>query len=330
MQVFKLIIDLEDDTGLTFNALVDRPAHNKSLLAFDKEQKRELHFNDSKRMITGVAISANQLIYRFDHDLGDYYVYFEPKEVEKMVLKMSREQLLSSVNLMHDSSKVVNGITFIEGYFVSDTKRPPNDSENVQNGSYVMTYYVENEALYNEIKSGKYVGFSVEGIFDQIPVKIKSNNKNQNQMKKKNLFALVFGKDEQTFAEATTQDGVVLTYEGDLAVGTAVFVMDADGNQVSAPEGNHMLEDGRTIVLDANGIVTEVIEVSEEGEEMPEDVTLAEVVNVMKTLNENFEAYKKEIEEKFETLAKNEVPAKKKFSRKEGAKTWKDLVKESK
>lgn len=330
MQVFKLIIDLEDDTGLTFNALVDRPAHNKSLLAFDKDNRKELHFNDSKRMITGVAISANQLIFRHDHDLGEYYVYFEPKEVEKMVLKMSREQLLSSVNLMHDSNKVVNGITFIEGYFVSDSKRPPNDNENVQNGSYVMTYYVENEALYNEIKSGKYVGFSVEGIFDQIPVKIKSNNKNQNKMskEKKSLFGLVFGKEQKKFAEATTTDGVMLTYEGDLEVGTAVFITDDEGNQVSAPEGSHTLEDGRTLVLDANGIVTEIVEV--ETEEMPEDVSLSEVVDVLKTLNENFEAYKKDVEAKFEALAESKVPAKKKFNRKDGVKTWKDLVKESK
>ena len=329
MKVFKLLIDLEDETGLTFNALVDRPAHNKSLLAFDKEHKRELHFNDSKRMISGVAISSNQLIYRFDENLGDYYVYFEPKEVEKMVLKMSRQQLLSSVNLMHDSKKVVKGITFIEGYFVTDTKRPPNDTENVQNGSYVMTYYVEDETLYNEIKGGRYVGFSVEGIFDQIPVKIKSNNKNQNKMSKgkKSLFGIVFGKDQKKFAEATTTDGVVISYEGDLEVGTAVFITDDEGNQVSAPEGSHTLEDGRTIEVDANGIVTEVMEVEEEV--MPEDVTLSEVVDVLKTLNENFENYKKETESKFEKLAEAKVPGKKKFER-TGEKTWKDLVKESK
>ena len=199
MEVFKLIVDLDDDTGLTFNALVDRPAHNKSLIAFDKEgSKKLMHFNDSKRMITGVAISANQLIFRSDPNLGNYYVYFEPTEVEKMVRKMSRQQLLSSVNLMHDSKKVVKGITFMEGYFVSDSKRPLNDSENVQNGSYVMTYYVEDEGLYNEIKGGRYVGYSVEGIFDQIPMQIKKSNINQksNKMKKVSLSKLIFGKEK--------------------------------------------------------------------------------------------------------------------------------------
>ena len=325
MEVFKLIVDLDDDTGLTFNALVDRPAHNKSLIAFDKEgSKKLMHFNDSKRMITGVAISANQLIFRSYPNLGNYYVYFEPTEVEKMVRKMSRQQLLSSVNLMHDSKKVVKGITFMEGYFVSDSKRPLNDSENVQNGSYVMTYYVEDEGLYNEIKGGRYVGYSVEGIFDQIPMQIKKSNINQksNKMKKVSLSKLIFGKEK--FAEATTADGVVLTYEGELEVGTAVFVMDAEGNSIAAPEGSHTLEDGRTIVLDGSGIVTEVVEVEEEA--APEDVELSEVIAVMQEMAKQI----KTLEAKFSKFQEEKVPGAKKFSRKEGAKTWKDLTKEVK
>jgi len=321
MQIFKLKIDLDDDSGLTFNALVDRPAHNKSLMAFDKDAPKKMYFSDSKRMITGVAISANQLIYRFDEQLGEYYVYFEPKEVEKMILKMSRQQLLSSVNLMHDSKKVVSGITFIEGYFVSDTKRPPNDTQNVQNGSYVMTYYIEDEVLYNEIKNGRYVGFSVEGVFDQIPINIKTktNNKKQNKMKKKNLFAMVFGK--QKFAEATTVDGIVLSYEGELATGTAVFITDAEGNQVAAPEGSHTMEDGKTVVIDADGIITEVTD-AEADDTMPEDVELSEVIEVLQELSKKYNT----LEAKFEAFKKGTVKGKTKFSRKNDSPTWQEIV----
>lgn len=320
MDVYKLIVDLDDDTGLTFNALVDRPAHSKSLLAFNKDEPTKMFFNDSKRMITGVAISANQLIYRNDPQLGAYYVYFEPKEVEKMVLKMSRQQLLSSVNLMHDSKQVVKGITFIEGYFVSDNKRPVNDDENVQNGSYVMTYFVEDEALYNQIRAGKYVGFSVEGIFDQIPMQIKKSNINKkpSKMKKQSSLAkLIFGKEK--FAEVTTADGVMLSYEGELAVGTAVFVMDEEGNAVTAPEGTHVLEDGTSLVVDASGIVTEIIE----AEAAPEDVELSEVIEVLQELSRA----QKALEAKFDKFTKESVPAVKKFKRTEGAsKTWKEMT----
>lgn len=41
------------------------------------------------------------------------------------------------------------------------------------------------------------------------------------------------------FAEVTLMDGeTVLSYDGELAEGTAVFVIGEDGEQVPAPEGN--------------------------------------------------------------------------------------------
>lgn len=319
MQVFKLLIDLDDDSGLTFNALVDRPAHNKKLIAFDKDKDRvSLSFNDEKRMVTGVAISANQLIQRFDSSMGMYYVYFEPKEIEKMVLKLSRQKLLSSVNLMHDNKKVVNGITFVEGYFVSNNKRPPIDTDNTQNGSYVMTYYVEDEVLYNEIKKGKYVGYSVEGLFEQVPINVKS--KSNNKMKKSNLFKTVFGKSEK-FAEVVTVDGVVLSYEGELIVGTPVMVTAEDESSMAAPEGSYTLEDGKTIVVDANGLVTEVIEAEEFG--------VDEVVDVMKELNSKIEKQDRkiaEIEQNFEAFQQSLTPNSRQKFKKVNGTDWRDIA----
>lgn len=65
-----------------------------------------------------------------------------------------------------------------------------------------------------------------------------------------------------TFAEVTLEDGTVLTWDGDLAVGTAVFVNDGT-NTVPAPEGTHKLTGdyaGKSIVLDKDGMVTEIID----------------------------------------------------------------------
>lgn len=64
------------------------------------------------------------------------------------------------------------------------------------------------------------------------------------------------------FSESTLEDGTVLTWEGDLAPGVAVFVVDGE-TSVPAPEGTHMLTGdfaGKSIVLDAEGIIVEVIE----------------------------------------------------------------------
>ena len=92
---------------------------------------------------------------------------------------------------------------------------------------------------------------------------------------KKSIFDF-FKKDEEIkvmFAEITTIDGVVMQYEGDLVEGSAVFVLDAEGNQIPAPEGQYQVElEGIKIVnVDVNGIVTAIEDVAVEEEPMSEE-----------------------------------------------------------
>ena len=46
---------------------------------------------------------------------------------------------------------------------------------------------------------------------------------------------------EQSFAEAMLADGTMISYEGELAEGTAVFVVTEEGESVPTPEGTHAL-----------------------------------------------------------------------------------------
>lgn len=71
-----------------------------------------------------------------------------------------------------------------------------------------------------------------------------------------------FSAKAEAFNDAVLEDGTQISYEGELVVGTAVFVV-TDTEQVPAPEGTHVLGGdnvGISIVVDANGIITEVID----------------------------------------------------------------------
>lgn len=107
------------------------------------------------------------------------------------------------------------------------------------------------------------------------------------------------------FAEVTLMDGeTILTYEGELAVGTPVFVM-AEGEQVPAPEGAHALGgdmEGVTLVVDADGVISEIIDEREGGgaEEAPEemmskeevsDIVKNEMSKISEPLNKMLEAF---------------------------------------
>lgn len=84
--------------------------------------------------------------------------------------------------------------------------------------------------------------------------------------------------EKSSFAEVKTADGsIVLTYEGELMAGTALFVVTPDGN-IPAPDGEHMLETGVTVTV-KDGMIESIKEtVVEEApaEEVAVEVAAAE------------------------------------------------------
>ena len=118
-----------------------------------------------------------------------------------------------------------------------------------------------------------------------------------------------FKKEEEvkvTFAEITTIDGVVMQYDGDLAEGSAVFVLDAEGNQIPAPEGQYQVElEGIKIVnVDVNGVVTAIEDVAVEEEPMAEEMmSKAEFSSMTEKIINDIDERFKSLEDKFNELA---------------------------
>jgi hypothetical protein len=118
-----------------------------------------------------------------------------------------------------------------------------------------------------------------------------------------------FKKEEEikvTFAEITTIDGVVMQYDGDLAEGSAVFVLDAEGNQIPAPEGQYQVElEGIKIVnVDVNGVVTAIEDVAVEEEPMAEEMmSKAEFSSMTEKIINDIDERFKALESKFNELA---------------------------
>lgn len=125
---------------------------------------------------------------------------------------------------------------------------------------------------------------------------------NQNFKKVMDLLSEIKGafhkKEASNFEQATLVDGVtVIEYEA-LEVGMPVFVV-ADGEMIPAPEGTHALSgdmEGVSIVVDAEGIITEVIDtreveqssapVSEESAESFETISSEELPAVLEQVTE--------------------------------------------
>ena len=144
---------------------VERSQIYEQIYNFSK-QKYSFHFNEEKQIIAGPAIIPNLKIYRYDDDLGEYYVMFEKPTIEKMVEKFNKLQKTSKINLEH-TDRIAPA--FIKGSWIIE------DMENDKSRMYgftdlpVGTWFIEvkvedREFWMSEVKSKNRNGFSIEGL----------------------------------------------------------------------------------------------------------------------------------------------------------------------
>jgi hypothetical protein len=134
--------------------------------------------SEEKRIVSGPLMLADELIYRNNEKMGEHYVKFSADTIKAIAIKWAKKNFNNHVNLMHDPTQKVKGVTMFESWLV-DTERgimPMKGFEGVANGSWFGSFYVENEKVWQSIKKGDYKGFSVEGLFDYVePISAEEN-----------------------------------------------------------------------------------------------------------------------------------------------------------
>ncbi len=178
-KVYRCLIDPAMDSTLEvqFVALVDRPAIEKNFLAF-KESEKKAHFfiDEDKQIICGPAMIAGLPIYRNDPDHGEYYVVFEKETVYAIVEKFAKKGFMNNVNLSHNLTDQPEDVTIFQS-FISDSALgilPMKGFEDAPDGSWFIAMKVNNADIWSRVKAGEFKGFSIEGIFEQVPVKMQA------------------------------------------------------------------------------------------------------------------------------------------------------------
>jgi len=177
LQVYKAQIDpaLNSDLEVNFIGLVDRPAIERNFQAFKaQEKKAAFAINEDRRIISGPAMIADMPLYRKDEQLGEYYVVFDKPAIQTIVEKFSAKGFLQKFNLFHDDKLQVSDVTIFNS-FVTDTTmgiQPPTGFEDAAEGSWFISAKVNNPDVWDAVKTGVIKGFSVEGLFSYLPVKL--------------------------------------------------------------------------------------------------------------------------------------------------------------
>ena len=278
MKLYDISIDPTDfETGLNAISLVENPAVEVDFLAFAKEESAVLQFADEERhIITGIALLADTPIYRIAPDGTEYYVRFTKDCIRQLVEKYFKFGLTNSVNIEHKDNQFVDGVTMLESYII-DKERGicPSEFASAPDGSWVVSYKVNNLDVWNKIKSGEVKGFSVQGLFHIIETKLEmSSNKPKEEISEnKNISFMSKLKDRiksllMQFATVKTDKGDLVYNTESLEVGSEVYTEDENGENVPAADGEYILEDGRAVEVEG-GKVTEIKEKEDEPAEMP-------------------------------------------------------------
>ena len=159
--IFEFIIDESCEHFTT--AIVKNPAVEKTLMYFD-EQKPAYFVNEEKRLIYSVAMQPNKLIFRkATNEIPEHYGFFSKESIEKFQENYEKFNGNQKVNIDHTQQKV-DGVFRVENWIVNDAEIDKTKTLGIdcENGSLIMGFKIENDAVWEQCKNGNLDGLSIE------------------------------------------------------------------------------------------------------------------------------------------------------------------------
>jgi hypothetical protein len=164
MQEIELKIKNDKD-GVFAISLVESPAIEEDFVALSSHEVELKVIDEERRILVGFALVPDKKILRIMNG-KKFNIYFSKDTVAK-----SQELYMAQMNLQQwtlEHKQKTNGVAVIESWIVED---PKNDKSNLYNldpkgGEWVIMTKVYNDQVWQEVKNGKYKGFSIEGMYD--------------------------------------------------------------------------------------------------------------------------------------------------------------------
>ena len=159
--LLRLTINGEED-GVNIISLVEFPAVERNFIQLSKEVK--LSLNDEKKELLGVALIPDMPIYRRDEQ-GEYYIVFSAESIRKIAIDFYKKLNVNMADVEH-SHDMENGITYFQSLIIDKEQGIcPTAFKDLPDGTWLVGCKVENDNVWNAVKSGEVKGFSIDGYF---------------------------------------------------------------------------------------------------------------------------------------------------------------------
>lgn len=273
---YRLKINPKKGAIVDFISQVENPAIERGFLKFKDEVVTQ--YNEDKMEIFGPVLIPDMPIYRRSEQLGEYEIVFKEEDIKEIQMEFMKNGFNHNMNLDH-SKKMAESFVF-ESFVSSELVPNPEPFKDLPLGTWFIRAKVEDKKVWEDIKSGKRTGFSIEGTFQYLVEEfekhfLQSNTTNliEDQEKIilevmiKDLFKRVFAElskeldekeviKEEVKAESqkvSSSDYKIESRE----VGAKVEIIDADGTLVSAPDGEYEFEDGFKFIV-KDGVIESI------------------------------------------------------------------------
>jgi ribosomal protein S17E len=168
-RIVELVIQ-DDNQELAIDAisLVSAPAIEQDFVFFGKEKSNLTlaKVDEEKRMLISPALIPNKNIIRYDANTdSEYYVWFSKETVRKaseLYLKHNNHHKAT-----YEHQERVSGVLTVESWIIEDPKMDKANLYGFQlkKGTWMVKMKIDNEELWQDIKSKKIKGLSIEGYF---------------------------------------------------------------------------------------------------------------------------------------------------------------------
>ena len=162
-----VIADDSQELAIDAISLVTSPAIEQDFVFFGKE-KNNLTFakvDEEKRMLVSPALIPNKNIFRHDPNTdSDYYVYFSKETVRKAAELYLKHNNHHKATYQHQDR--VSGVLTVESWIKEgDMDKSKLYGYDLPDGTWFVKMKIENDELWQKIKSGELKGLSIEGYF---------------------------------------------------------------------------------------------------------------------------------------------------------------------
>ena len=167
-KLVELVIDqFSEQFGVQAISLVELPAIESDWVYLSNDNFLSLaKVDEDKRILVGAVLIPEKRIPRYDAELGeDYEVFFTAETIAKA------EELymkgLKGNNATYEHQVDIQGLSVIESWISEDEKRDKSSLYGFKMpvGTWFVKMKVENQEVWDKVKSKEVRGFSIEGYF---------------------------------------------------------------------------------------------------------------------------------------------------------------------